>query len=61
MSPKRLSKVLRLCTMFADRAFDAPMVGRTVHADQVVALAEASSLLHDPRRKDLDRPERGGG
>ena len=60
VSPKRLSKVLRLCTMLVDRAFEVPVVERTVPADQVIAQAEASSLLQDPRRKGLARPDRGG-
>ncbi|MHB2208667.1 hypothetical protein [Methylobacterium sp. CM6257] len=46
-SPERLSEVLRLCTMLADRALDARIMDRAVPPDQAVALAKAARLLQD--------------
>ncbi|MHC2109275.1 hypothetical protein [Methylobacterium sp. CM6246] len=46
-SPEQLSEVLRLCTVLADRVFDAQMMGRTVPADHAVALAKAARFLQD--------------
>jgi hypothetical protein len=46
-SPERLSEVLRLCTVLADRALDAKIMGREMPADQTVALAKAARLLQD--------------
>ncbi|UIY45626.1 hypothetical protein [Methylobacterium radiotolerans] len=43
----RLSDVLRLCTLLADRALDARIMGRAVPADQAIALAKAARLLQD--------------
>jgi hypothetical protein len=44
---ERLAEVQRLCTALADRALDAQITGRTVPADQAVALAKAARLLQD--------------
>lgn len=41
----RLSEVLRLCTILADRVLDAQIMGRPVPPDQVIALAKAARLL----------------
>ncbi|WP_456684895.1 hypothetical protein [Bradyrhizobium sp. P5_C11_2] len=43
----RLSEVLRLCTLLADRALDAQIMGRPNPTYQVVALAKAARLLQD--------------
>jgi hypothetical protein len=46
-SPEHLSEVLRLCTLLADRALDARIMGRPVPTDQTAALAKAARLLRD--------------
>ena len=46
-SSEKLAEVLRLCTLLADRALDARIMGRAVPADQAVALAKAARLLRD--------------
>lgn len=46
-SSEQLSEVLRLCTMLADRALDAKIMGREMPADQMIALAKAARLLQD--------------
>lgn len=46
-SPERLSEVLRLCTLLADRVLDAKIMERPVPSEQAVALAKAARLLQD--------------
>lgn len=46
-SAGRLSEVLRLCSLLADSALDAQIMGRAVPANQAVALAKAARLLQD--------------
>ncbi|MGH1575153.1 hypothetical protein ACRAWG_36540 [Methylobacterium sp. P31] len=46
-SPERVSEVLRLCTLLADRALDARIMGRPVPSDQTAALAKAARFLQD--------------
>jgi hypothetical protein len=46
-SPERLSEVLRLCTLLADRALDAKIMDRPVPEEQAVALAKAARFLQD--------------
>lgn len=43
----RLSEVMRLCSLLADRALDAQITGQALAEDQVVALAKAANLLQD--------------
>jgi hypothetical protein len=45
--PDRLSEVLRLSTLLADRTLDAQIMGQVLAEDQVVALAKAARLLQD--------------
>jgi hypothetical protein len=42
-----LSEVLRLCTLLADRALDAQIMGQPVPVEQAAALAKAARLLQD--------------
>jgi hypothetical protein len=44
---ERLTEVLRLCTVLADRALDAQIMGRQIPPEQVAALTKASRLLQD--------------
>ena len=46
-SLERLSEVLRLCTLLADRVLDTKIMKRPVPAEQAVALAKAARLLQD--------------
>lgn len=42
-----IAEVLRLCTLLADQALDARIMGHPVPADQAIALAKAARLLQD--------------
>src|ERR1700712_2348180 len=44
---ERLPEALRLCTVLADRALDAQIMGRPVPVEQAAALAKAARLLQD--------------
>jgi hypothetical protein len=44
-SPEQLSEVLRLCTLLADRALDAKIMGREMPVGQTIALMKAARLL----------------
>lgn len=46
-SAEGLAEVLRLCTVLADRALDAQIMGRPVPVQQAAALAKAARLLQN--------------